>query len=133
LPIGSSISARAQALEEIKHVTALPSRQGLDNNFAEGCVKSDLTDLPLCPSRLVDWRRNQRVHPSRQIGSILAVEAICFKPKIVISDASIKGMDLTGLIQSDFATFTKEMTESKDAFLKLANEHWDCVIQAAFV
>jgi hypothetical protein len=76
-------------------------------------------------SQIVNLSNHFKRGPEMRIslGPVLAVNTICFKSEVVVSDGSIKGMDLTGLIQGDFDAFIKEMTGSKNPFLKSVNEH----------
>jgi hypothetical protein len=124
---------KGNAFEEIRKELPLPSRQSIEKNLPEDYVKTNLTDLSECCVRIREWRNSQHIPPHQQIRAVLAVDAVAFKPEVVVSPGSIQGIDVSELIAGDMDSLIEDMLGSREKFLDFVNRNWNDVIQAAFI
>jgi hypothetical protein len=96
-------AAGAKALSGARKELPLPPCQTNTDRKPAGDERSGLTAFSLWNTRLRDWTKNCNIPDNQQAKAVLSIDAICFRPQVIVSEAGIMGMDLTGLnVGEDF-------------------------------
>jgi hypothetical protein len=119
------------ALDAIRREIPLPSRQSLSRHPETSLPLPDLANWEAIPERILAWRRANQIAGKAPIKCVLAIDALCYKPEVVVSSRGCHGINLDAITIED--DFLHEIFESPSAFRTFVAENWANVYQALFV
>lgn len=108
----------------------LPSFQSINAKFSETVsLQNDrLLDLSLLPDIIRSWRSSNNVESQKCIPCILSVDALCFKPEVIISNTG----EIEGIEGCSSTDLFMHFSQNPDAFAAFLHENWDKTYSAAF-